>query len=126
MSTKIDRDKTRFRQIVKGKIRENLRRYVTRGEMIGRKGKDLVSIPVPQLDVPRFRYGKNSRGGVGRGDGEPGQPLAPGEPDDDGLGQAGSEPGAHILEVEVSLEELARSLATNWSCRASSQKGKPG
>ena len=64
MVMKIDRDASRFKQIVRGKIRENLRKYVTHGEMIGRKGKDLVSIPLPQLDVPHFKYGQNGRGGV--------------------------------------------------------------
>ena len=110
MVTKIDRDATRFRHIVRGKIRENLRKYITHGEMIGRKGRDLVSIPVPQLDVPHFRYGRN-QGGVGQGDGEEGQPIARGDQDDDGTGQAGSDPGAHVLEVEISLEELAAILA---------------
>jgi sporulation protein YhbH len=106
MSTKIERDATRFRQIVRGKIRENLRHYVSHGEMIGRKGRDLVSIPVPHLDVPRFRYGDNKSGGVGRGDGEVGQPIGRGQ-DADGEGQAGSDPGTHILEVDITLDELA-------------------
>jgi len=109
MTTKIDRDATRFRQIVRGKIRENLRKYVSHGEMIGRKGRDYVSIPIPKLDVPHFRYGQN-RGGVGQGEGEEGQPVARGEDDGDGKGQAGSDPGGHIVEVEVSLEELAEIL----------------
>ena len=43
MVRRIEKDHQRFRQIVRGKIRENLRRYVTHGEMIGRKGKDAVS-----------------------------------------------------------------------------------
>src|SRR5882672_5599076 len=91
MAMKIDRDQSRFKQIVKGKIRENLRKYVTHGEMIGRKGRDLVSIPIPQLDVPHFRYGQNGSGGVGQGDGEVGQSLGPGEQEGDGKGQAGSD-----------------------------------
>ena len=57
MVMKIERDQRRFKQIVRGKIRENLRKYITHDEMIGRKGRDLVRIPVPQVDVPRFRYG---------------------------------------------------------------------
>ena len=105
MSMKIDRDRARFREIVRGKIRRDLRKYVNHGEMIGRKGKDLVSIPVPQLDVPHFVYGDNGRGGVGSGDGEVGTPVAPGEGDQPG--PAGSEPGRHLLEVDVSLDELA-------------------
>ncbi len=110
MVMKIDQDTNRFKQIVRGKIRENLKKYVTHGEMIGRKGRDLVSIPVPQLDVPHFRYGRN-QGGVGQGEGEEGQPIARGDQDGDGTGQAGSDPGAHVLEVEISMEELAEILA---------------
>lgn len=107
---KIDRDQSRFKQIVRGKIRENLRKYITHGEMIGRQGRDLVSIPVPQLDVPHFRYGKNGSGGVGQGDGEEGQSVGSGGEQGNGKGPAGSDPGAHILEVEVSLDELAAIL----------------
>ncbi len=51
---KIQRDADRFHEIVRGKIRENLKKYVTHGEMIGRKGRDLVSIPVPQLGRAPF------------------------------------------------------------------------
>ncbi len=40
---RIEHDLSRFKQIVRGKIRQNLRKYVTHGEMIGRKGRDLVS-----------------------------------------------------------------------------------
>jgi uncharacterized sporulation protein YeaH/YhbH (DUF444 family) len=106
----IRQDSSRFKQIVRGRIRENLRKYVTHGEMIGRQGGDLVSIPLPQLEVPRFRFGKNGSGGVGQGEGQPGDPV--GRPGDaGGAGGAGSEPGGgHLLEVEVSLDELAELL----------------
>src|SRR6186997_1441503 len=123
MIMKIERDQRRFRQIVRGRIRKNLRKYVTHGEMIGRKGRDLVSIPVPQLDVPHFRYGTN-RGGVGQGDGEEGQPIARGNDDGDGSGQAGSEPGGHILEVDISLEELASLLGDELELPRIQPKGK--
>jgi sporulation protein YhbH len=111
MIMKIERDQRRFRQIVRGRIRQNLRKYVTHGEMIGRKGRDLVSIPVPSLDVPHFRFGDNGAGGVGQGDGEEGQPIARGGDPQDGSGKAGSDPGGgHLLEVDISLEELAAIL----------------
>ena len=111
MVMEIERDQRRFKQIVRGRIRENLKKYITHGEMIGRRGKDVVSIPVPSLDVPRFRFGKNGSGGVGQGDGDVGDPV--GKPGDDpsGSGGAGSEPGSeHFLEVEVALDELASML----------------
>jgi sporulation protein YhbH len=107
MILRIERDHSRFRDIVKGRIRKEFRKYITKGEMIGRKGKNIISIPVPQIDIPHFRYGKNM-GGVGHGAGEAGDASDGGQ---QGAGSgAGDQPGVHILEVEVTLEELAQIL----------------
>ncbi len=108
MALLIDQDASRFRKIVRGKIKQDLRKYISNGELIGKRGKDLVSIPVPQVELPRIRFG-DPRGGVGQGSGEVGTPLGPGRPGS-GAGHAGDQPGAHILEVEVTLEELAAIL----------------
>ncbi|MFQ5613473.1 MAG: DUF444 family protein [Anaerolineae bacterium] len=110
MALKIEQDTSRFRQIVRGKIKQNLRKYISNGEMIGRRGKDLVSIPVPQVELPRFTFGKAGSGGVGQGEGQPGDPLSQPQPGD-GPGEAGDMPGQHILEVEISLDELAQIMA---------------
>src|SRR4051812_4655017 len=125
MVMKIDRDASRFKQIVRGKIRENLRKYVTHGEMIGRKGTDLVSIPIPQLDVPHFRYGQNGRGGVGQGDGEIGQPIAAGDPDGEGgEGQAGSDSAPPVLAGDITLDELAAIFGAELQLPRIGPKGK--
>jgi uncharacterized sporulation protein YeaH/YhbH (DUF444 family) len=97
MLRKIDRDVKRFKQIVRGVIKKEFRKYLTQGELIGRQGKHIVSIPLPQIEIPRFRFGSREAGGVGQGEGEPG----------DAMDGPGTEPGQHILEVEVSLDELA-------------------
>ncbi|WP_129672202.1 DUF444 family protein [Candidatus Chloroploca sp. Khr17] len=106
---RVDRDLGRFRQIVRGKIKQDLRKYMSHGEMIGRQGKRYVSIPVPQIDLPQFRYGAKQGGGVGQGEGDVGDPIGQGDPQQ-GQGEAGSEPGQHVLEVDVPLEELAAIL----------------
>lgn len=106
MISKIERDVGRFRQIVRGRIRRDLKKYMSSGELIGRKGKDFVSIPLPQIQLPRLRFGDNDDQGVGSGDGEAGDSLGQ-EEDGDGAGKAGNQPGQHILEVEVTIEELA-------------------
>lgn len=108
MALLIDQDASRFRQIVRGKIKQNLKKYMSNGEVIGKRGKDFVSIPVPHINLPHFRFG-DSQGGVGQGEGEVGTPLGPGE-QGNGSGKAGNQPGGHILEVEVTLEELAEIL----------------
>lgn len=108
-TSRIERDIRRFKEIVRGRIRKDLGRYMSSGELIGRKGKDMVSIPLPQIQLPRFRYGDN-QGGVGSGPGEEGDALGEGEGDGDGTGKAGEKPGQHILEVEIGIDELAAIL----------------
>ncbi|MFO1051954.1 MAG: DUF444 family protein [Planctomycetota bacterium] len=121
MARKIDQDHTRFRDIVRGRIKRDLKKYVSTGEMIGRQGKRLVSIPLPQIDLPRFRYGSNQKNGVGQGEGEEGQPVPGQEP---GQGEAGEQEGKHSLEVDVSLEELARILGEELELPNIEPRGK--
>lgn len=103
----IKEDQGRFRDIVKGKIKDNFRKYVSQGEMIGKRENEFVKIPLPQIDIPNFRYGAKNKGGVGQGEGQPGDGV--GEPGD-GQGQAGNEPGEHMLETELTIDELAEIL----------------
>ncbi|MFO1077840.1 MAG: DUF444 family protein [Planctomycetota bacterium] len=104
---RIDQDHTRFRNIVRGRIKRDLKRFVSGGELIGKQGQRYVTIPMPSISLPRFRHGENKKG-VGQGEGEDGKP-APGQ-DGDGQGEAGEGAGKHVLEVEVALEDLAKIL----------------
>ena len=111
MTLRIDQDHGRFKQIVKGKIRDNLRQYITNGELLGKQGDEVVSIPLPQIEIPRLRFGGKGSGGVGQGEGEVGDQIAPGDGDEAADGkQAGDSPGEHTLEVDVTFEELAELL----------------
>jgi hypothetical protein len=92
MILKIEKDHQRFRQIVKGRIRDDLRKFLTKGELIGKEGKHLISIPVRGIELPHFRYGDNS-GGVGAGDGKEGDTSAKANPAA-GKGQGGTEPAS--------------------------------
>ncbi|MEM9167506.1 MAG: DUF444 family protein [Planctomycetota bacterium] len=120
MLSRIEQDHQRFRQIVRGKIRGDLRRFLSRDELIGREGDRYVSIPVHDLDLPTFRYGDNS-GGVGMGEGEEGDSVGQqgGDPN-----QGGEEEGKHITEVDVTLEELAEILADELELPRIAPKGE--
>ncbi|HHO50164.1 MAG TPA: DUF444 family protein [Deltaproteobacteria bacterium] len=116
MMLSIDRDLGRFRDIVKGRVRKDLRRYMSSGELVGRKGKEMVSIPLPQIGIPRLRYGDNKQG-VGQGEGDQG----------DGAGEgprAGDAPGDHMLEVEISVDELAEILGEELELPRIEPKGE--
>ena len=105
---RIDNDRARFREIVRGRIRADLRKFLSTGELIGRCGDHVVSIPLPQIELPRFVFGDNGggEGGEGEASGDEG-----GEAQEAGEGQgAGDQEGRHILEVEVDLDELAEML----------------
>ena len=120
MALRIQKDHQRFRQIVKAKIRDDLRKFLTSGELLGREGKKFISIPVRGIDTPQFRYGDNNDGGVGKGDGQPGDTVGEG----DGIGPGGTQEGKHILEVEVSLDELADILGEELQLPRIKPKGK--
>jgi uncharacterized sporulation protein YeaH/YhbH (DUF444 family) len=121
MFLKIRKDHQRFRQIVKGKIREDLRKFLTRGELLGKEGKHLISIPVRGIDIPTFRYGDNNDGGVGAGDANAGDPV---DAEGEGIGPGGTEPGHHIMDVEVSLDELADILGEELKLPRIQPRGK--
>src|SRR5207237_9992030 len=103
MALRIDPNHRRFRDIVRGKIKRDLGKYIWQGEFSGRKGKDLVSIPLPQITPPRFRFGSQNKGGVGQGEGDVGDSIGKGDPNADGTGKAGDKAGQHAIEVELSL-----------------------
>ncbi len=108
---RVERDLGRFRKIVRGRIKKDLRKYMSQGEMIGRQGRKYISIPLPQIDMPQFRYGSKQGGGVGQGNGDVGDPIGRGDGQPgQGTGEAGSDPGQHIIEVDITIEELAQIL----------------
>ncbi len=123
MVRKIERDATRFKQIVRGKIKSDLRKYITHGEMIGKTGGEFVSIPLPQIDLPEFRYGPKNSGGVGQGPGEVGAPIGRSSDGNPGAG-AGDSPGQHILEVELTLDDLAQILGEGLELPRIQPKGR--
>ncbi len=107
---RMERDRARFRDIVRGRLRQDLRKYLCTSELLGRQGKHAISIPIPQIELPRFRFGENRGTGVGQGSGEDGQSSDGEGGESEGVGSAGDQPGRHVLEVEVELDELAEML----------------
>ena len=86
----IERDLLRFKEIVRGEVKKRAREFLTREELFGQVEGGVVSIPLPQLEVPKIVYGEP----LGEG------PLGVG-PGAEGLG-----PGGHIPVAELELEEF--------------------
>jgi len=105
MSWKIGQDSNRFKDIVKGKVKSDLKKYVSSQDLIGQQNGKMIKIPINNIDLPRFTYG-GQEGGAGAGSGEIGDGIGDGDP----KGKAGNEKGEHQFSVEFTPEELATML----------------
>ena len=75
MPRRIDSDHKDFRDIVGGKIRKGLKKFIKSGEVFRRRGKNgKITIKIPAIDIPHFLHGKNPNG-VGRGEGNEGDTI---------------------------------------------------
>lgn len=97
----IEPDLRRYREIVRGKVRDDLQDYITSDEIIAQHGKDIVSVPIKEVSIPKYKFGSNEEG-AGQGEGDPDQ-----DGEGDGSGQAGDKAGQHIREESFHVEELA-------------------
>jgi len=120
---KMETDLSRFHKIVRGKIKQSLRKFIASGDLVGRQGKKTIHIPLPRIDLPRFAFGDNQKNGVGQGPGSPGDAMDPNQ-GQSGQGEAGDQAGSHSLEVELTLEELATLLSEELALPNIENKGK--
>ena len=106
----IEGDREKFRKIVRGKIKADLRKYMSQEgfTVYGKSGKHKIRVPIPRISIPKFIWGDKG-GGVGQGD-----------QGDQGGDQGGDNP----LEVDVSLEEMANLLSEELELPRIEPKGK--
>jgi len=101
---RIDSDHKDFRDIVGGKIRKGLKKFIKSGEVFRRRGKNgKITIKIPAIDIPHFLHGKNPNG-VGRGEGNEGDVI--GKDKDKAKGnEAGDSEGEGII-VQIDMEDI--------------------
>lgn len=106
MPKRIQEDHKRFRDVISGRTRRELKRLIKSGSIVRRRPKGgKMTISIPQIDIPRFVFGNNGEG-VGRGPGKEGDVV--GQDPQPGKGnQAGEDPGEGI-NIQVDLEDVLR------------------
>jgi hypothetical protein len=98
------RDWLRHNDKVREAVQSHLPDLIAGPDLITGPQDRTVQVPVRLLEHARFRLAEGrSQTGAGQGQGQPGDVLAPGQPDDDGLGE-GSEGGNEDGEVKLLLE----------------------
>lgn len=97
----MDENVERFRQIINGHIRQNIRKYIARGDVIRLPKGAKATIPMPsRINLPRFRFAEQNEG-IGQGDGEEGSEV----------GDTSINPEDREHNIEVSVQELLDILA---------------
>lgn len=104
-------DSIRHDERVKEAIRDNLKDMIAEESIITSDGKRRLKVPMRYLDQYHFRYGKNSGGNVGQGEGDVGDVVGQGQNGQQGQGgKAGDQAGEEVYEAEITVEELAKMM----------------
>jgi uncharacterized sporulation protein YeaH/YhbH (DUF444 family) len=106
---KIRGDHARFRKLINGKINERLKKFIKTGHILKMRpnGKGKMSVPIPQIEQPQFRFGKMKEG-IGRGKAKPGDVIdREWEP---GFGPDAGEEGTGGMFVDVDTEDVLNEM----------------
>ncbi len=114
----IKSDHQRFKNIVKGKVKEDLKKHITNDELIGKQEDKFIKIPIHRIEIPHFKFGKGEENGVGMGGDESGQ--GQGQPQNGQ--QASNETGEHQL-AEFSVDEIVSLLGEELNLPRIQPKG---
>lgn len=133
MAGRINQDEKEFLDIIRGKLRKDLLKFIQKGQITIVGPGHGIAIPLETIQIPRIHFapippdaeikeGENGNSedigsdiGVGKGPGKPGTDLGPVEPDEDdengegkegGERQAGLGRGPEIVEIEIPSEEF--------------------
>lgn len=108
MSNNIKEDVDEYQKAISGRLREELKKYIKSGKMFRMRGKNgKIGIPVPQIELPHFVFGKPQEG-VGRGPGKDGDIIGK-DPGKDKGDKAGGEHSEGV-EIQVELEYILKLL----------------
>ena len=112
MPRRIQEDHKDFRDVVSGRIRKALKKFIKSGKFTrarGRNGK--ITISIPQIDVPHIVFGDNEEG-IGRGQGKPGDIIEQDPQPGQGGGQGDEHEGIMItLDLDDVLKFMEDELA---------------
>jgi uncharacterized sporulation protein YeaH/YhbH (DUF444 family) len=109
MPRRIEEDHKDFRDIYSGRIRKELKKFVSNGTIFKSRGKDgKIKITIPKIDIPHIVFGSGDNG-VGRGAGKKGDVVGR-DGDGDGQGDKAGDKSQEGIEINIDLEEVFKFL----------------
>lgn len=107
MPRRIEEDHAQFRNIVSGRIRKALKKFIKSGQIFrnrGKKGK--ISISIPKIDIPHIVHGE-ADDGVGRGEGKDGEVIGKDNKGQGNGNQAGQDEAEGQM-INLDLEQVLK------------------
>jgi uncharacterized protein len=107
MPKRIQEDHKKFRDVISGRTRRELKRLISNGGLVRRRPKGgKMTISIPQIDIPHFVFGDNGEG-IGRGPGKEGDVVGRDPQPGQGEGGAGEDPGEGI-NITIDMDDVYR------------------
>jgi uncharacterized sporulation protein YeaH/YhbH (DUF444 family) len=108
MPRKINEDHKRFRDVISGFTRRELKRLMKSGQIVRMRPKGgKMTATIPEIEIPHFLHGTTDKG-IGRGPGKDGDVVGKDPVPGQGKGpKAGEDPGEGI-RISIDLEEVLK------------------
>ena len=108
MPRRIEEDHQQFRDVVGGKIRKELKKFIKSGKIFKNRGKNgKISISIPRIDIPHIVHGENNTG-VGRGDVKPGDVIGKDDNGGQNKGNQGGQEEGEGITIQLDMEEVLK------------------
>lgn len=105
---RIEEDHKSFRDVVGGRIRKALRKWIKTGNIFRNRGKNgKLSIPIQRIDIPHIVFGENPNG-VGRGNVKPGDVIGKDDQTGEGQGNQAGQEEAEGIVINLDMEEVLK------------------
>ena len=106
MPRRIEEDHSQFRDVISGKIRKALKKFVKSGQITRARGKNgKISINIPKIDIPHIVYGQGDSG-IKRGEGKEGDVI--GQDPKKGKGNQAGQDSVEGISISLDLEEVLK------------------
>lgn len=108
MPRRIHEDWQHFRDVVSGRIRKALKKFIKSGQIVKNRGKNgKISINIPKIDIPHIVYGNNGEG-TGRGPGKEGDVVGKDPQKGKGKGNGAGQGEAEGITINLDLDDVLK------------------
>ena len=108
----IENNLHRFKEIVKGRIKKEIKNYISNGIIVDKQDEKSIRISIPQIDMPRFVFDDNNQREKKQNPGESKDGKNNSNNHERTPNSAGNTHNEHSLEVDITLQELAEILGS--------------